>query len=178
MRARAMGLLRAVLGQYGLGSACQCSSAGRTSEGESSGGGGRVGRVTACSSAGPAGVAMQEPSAVNQLALVLSSIQRTAGASDKGAESARAGAATRPRERSRLAPSSLEQRAASSVGMTGQSATVIARWPLANPQSAIPLLGRALTVSRPGTSLGRRAVQIKPYRMPASHEKQGSRLGP
>ncbi|KWU46883.1 hypothetical protein RHOSPDRAFT_31704 [Rhodotorula sp. JG-1b] len=60
--------------------------------------------------------------------------------------------------------------------MTGQSATVIARWPLANPQSAIPLLGRALTVSRPGTSLGRRAVQIKPYRMPASHEKQGRNM--
>lgn len=60
--------------------------------------------------------------------------------------------------------------------MTGQSATVIARWPLANPQSAIPLLGRALTVSRPGTSLGRRAVQIKPYRMPASHDKQGRNM--
>ncbi|TKA53114.1 hypothetical protein B0A53_03994 [Rhodotorula sp. CCFEE 5036] len=61
--------------------------------------------------------------------------------------------------------------------MTGQPATVIARWPLANPQSAIPLLGRALTVSRPGTSLGRRAVQIKPYRMPASsHDKQGRNM--
>lgn len=60
--------------------------------------------------------------------------------------------------------------------MTGQPATVIARWPLANPQSAIPLLGRALTVSRPGTSLGRRAVQIKPYRMPASNGNQGRNM--
>ncbi|POY71163.1 hypothetical protein BMF94_5473 [Rhodotorula taiwanensis] len=51
--------------------------------------------------------------------------------------------------------------------MTGQPATIVARWPSANPLSAIPLLGRALTVSRPGTSLGRRAVQIKPYRLPA-----------
>ncbi|GAA5885359.1 hypothetical protein JCM3774_004561 [Rhodotorula dairenensis] len=66
--------------------------------------------------------------------------------------------------------------------MAGQSATVIARWPSANPQSAIPLLGRALTVSRPGTSLGRRAVQIKPYRMPgtasgtALHPKKGRNM--
>ncbi|BGP52646.1 hypothetical protein JCM8202_004824 [Rhodotorula sphaerocarpa] len=52
--------------------------------------------------------------------------------------------------------------------MTGQPVTVIARWPSANPLSAIPLLGRALTVSRPGTSLGRRAVQLKPYRLPAA----------
>ncbi|GAA5981305.1 hypothetical protein JCM10908_004060 [Rhodotorula pacifica] len=60
--------------------------------------------------------------------------------------------------------------------MTGQPATVIARWPSANPQSAIPLLGRALTVSRPGTSLGRRAIQIKPFRMPGTANTQGRNM--
>ncbi|GAA5907745.1 hypothetical protein JCM8208_005505 [Rhodotorula glutinis] len=46
--------------------------------------------------------------------------------------------------------------------------TLLARWPSANPSSAIPVLGRALTTSRPGLSTGRRAVQIRPFRLPAS----------
>ncbi|BGP28745.1 hypothetical protein JCM10296v2_000481 [Rhodotorula toruloides] len=52
--------------------------------------------------------------------------------------------------------------------MPGQPATVIARWSAANTQSSIPLLGRSLTVTRPGVSLGRRAVQIRALRLPAS----------
>ncbi|BGO96530.1 putative pyruvate dehydrogenase kinase [Rhodotorula toruloides] len=52
--------------------------------------------------------------------------------------------------------------------MPGQPATVIARWSAANPQSSIPLLGRSLTVTRPGVSLCRRAVQIRALRLPAS----------
>ena len=46
--------------------------------------------------------------------------------------------------------------------------TLLARWPSANPSTAIPVLGRALTNSRPGLSTGRRAVQIRPFRLPAS----------
>ncbi|GAA5838566.1 hypothetical protein JCM9279_003281 [Rhodotorula babjevae] len=46
--------------------------------------------------------------------------------------------------------------------------TLLARWPSANPATAIPVLGRALTNSRPGLSTGRRAVQIRPLRLPAS----------
>jgi hypothetical protein len=118
---------------------------------------------------GPAGVATQERFVVNQPALILSRVERRAG--------------VRAEERNReplltgLSPSSSVPLTAQRRQMTGQPATVIARWPLANPQSAIPLLGRALTVSRPGTSLGRRAVQIKPYRMPASsHDKQGRNM--
>ncbi|BGP12515.1 hypothetical protein JCM10213_007641 [Rhodosporidiobolus nylandii] len=64
--------------------------------------------------------------------------------------------------------------------MGGSPATLIARWPSANPQSAIPLLGRALTAnpSRPGISSGRRAVQIRCLRLPASEQngKEGRNL--
>ncbi|BGO92755.1 hypothetical protein NBRC10512_007874 [Rhodotorula toruloides] len=52
--------------------------------------------------------------------------------------------------------------------MPGQPATVIARWSAANPQTSVPLLGRSLTVTRSGVSLGRRAVQIRALRLPAS----------
>ncbi|GAA6056001.1 hypothetical protein JCM3770_002136 [Rhodotorula araucariae] len=52
--------------------------------------------------------------------------------------------------------------------MPGTPCTLIARWPSANPAAAIPVLGRALTTSRPGVSTGRRAVQIRPFRLPAS----------
>ncbi|BGP36483.1 hypothetical protein JCM10450v2_000383 [Rhodotorula kratochvilovae] len=52
--------------------------------------------------------------------------------------------------------------------MPGTPSTLIARWPSANPAAAIPVLGRALTTSRPGVSTGRRAVQIRPFRLPAS----------
>ncbi|GAA5944360.1 hypothetical protein JCM3775_002896 [Rhodotorula graminis] len=51
---------------------------------------------------------------------------------------------------------------------SGSPSTLLARWPSANPSSAIPVLGRALTTSRPGLSTGRRAVQIRPFRLPAS----------
>ncbi|TNY23219.1 hypothetical protein DMC30DRAFT_414412 [Rhodotorula diobovata] len=51
---------------------------------------------------------------------------------------------------------------------SGSPSTLLARWPSANPASAIPVLGRALTSSRPGISTGRRAVQIRPFRLPAS----------
>ncbi|GAA5861177.1 hypothetical protein JCM8547_008509 [Rhodosporidiobolus lusitaniae] len=52
--------------------------------------------------------------------------------------------------------------------MGGSPATLLARWSSANTASAIPILGRALTVSRPGVSLGRRYVQIRSLRLPAS----------
>ncbi|GJN92229.1 hypothetical protein Rhopal_005259-T1 [Rhodotorula paludigena] len=62
--------------------------------------------------------------------------------------------------------------------MTGSPSTLLARWPSANPQAAIPVLGRALTTSRPGLSTGRRAVQIRPLRLPASeaHGKEGRNM--
>ncbi|GAA6006695.1 hypothetical protein JCM10207_005024 [Rhodosporidiobolus poonsookiae] len=50
--------------------------------------------------------------------------------------------------------------------------TLLARWPSSNPQSAIPLLARSLSVSRGATQQGRRAVQIRTLRLPA-HEQQG-----
>ncbi|GAA6032047.1 hypothetical protein JCM8097_003403 [Rhodosporidiobolus ruineniae] len=54
--------------------------------------------------------------------------------------------------------------------MTGSPTTLLARWPSANPSSAIPLLARALTnnTHHPSINHGRRAVQIRSLRLPAS----------
>ncbi|GAA5896608.1 hypothetical protein JCM5296_004188 [Sporobolomyces johnsonii] len=45
--------------------------------------------------------------------------------------------------------------------------TLIARWPTVNPQSALPLLARTINANLQGTSLGRRALHIRPLRLPA-----------
>lgn len=59
-------------------------------------------------------------------------------------------------------------------------ATVLARWPSANAQTAIALLMRRMN----GVSTGRRAVQIRPFRLPsrpgasgAGGDKQGKDTG-
>ncbi|GAA5892048.1 hypothetical protein JCM6882_005677 [Rhodosporidiobolus microsporus] len=61
--------------------------------------------------------------------------------------------------------------------MGGSPATLIARWPSANPQSAVPLVARSIT-SRSGISNGRRAVQIRSLRLPASEStgKEGRNM--
>ncbi|GAA5977552.1 hypothetical protein JCM21900_001798, partial [Sporobolomyces salmonicolor] len=57
--------------------------------------------------------------------------------------------------------------------------TLIARWPTVNPQSALPLLARTITANLQGTSLGRRALHIRPLRLPPSKgapQEQGRNL--
>ncbi|SCV68437.1 BQ2448_558 [Microbotryum intermedium] len=45
--------------------------------------------------------------------------------------------------------------------------TLIARWPTANAQSTVPLLARTITANLSGIATGRRALQIRPFRMAA-----------
>ncbi|GAA5842981.1 hypothetical protein JCM11251_007304 [Rhodosporidiobolus azoricus] len=53
--------------------------------------------------------------------------------------------------------------------MGGTPATLIARWPSADPRSATNILARSITSgSKGGVSQGRRAVQIRSLRLPAS----------
>ncbi|SCZ90367.1 BZ3500_MvSof-1268-A1-R1_Chr1-3g01945 [Microbotryum saponariae] len=45
--------------------------------------------------------------------------------------------------------------------------TLIARWPTANAQSTVPLLARTITANLSGIATGRRALQIRPFRIAA-----------
>ncbi|GAA5969097.1 hypothetical protein JCM11641_007466 [Rhodosporidiobolus odoratus] len=56
--------------------------------------------------------------------------------------------------------------------MGGSPTTIIARWLPANPQTALNLFCRSLTssTSRPATSRGRYAIQVRTLRLPASEQ--------
>lgn len=59
----------------------------------------------------------------------------------------------------------------------GSPTTVIARWPVANAQSAIPILARVIRDNLGGVGTGRRAIQIRPFRLPGSQSGSGKGSG-
>lgn len=52
--------------------------------------------------------------------------------------------------------------------------TLLARWDKGNAQSAVPIIARTITSNLGGAGAGRRAVQIRPFRLPGKQAKDGT----
>lgn len=50
----------------------------------------------------------------------------------------------------------------------GTPTTIIARWSVANSQSAVPIIARTISNNLGGHGTGRRSIQIRPFRLPGS----------